>query len=87
MTVFVNGPALPQPGPDHQPWASQLHSALMNLLNSYSRAINTNAVAPNVAAGALKPGRPGEIAFITGTLKPAYYDGSDWRYFDTNAVV
>lgn len=87
MAALVKGPALPQPSDQIQPWAGQFYAGLVVLLTSYSRAINSNAIPQNVAPSTLQPGRAGEIAFITTTLKPAYYDGTDWRYFDTNAVV
>lgn len=87
MPTLVSPPALPQPAGDLDRWAPSLHASLMNTLTSFARAINTNSVARGVAPGSLIPGTQGEIVFISTTLKPAYFDGTDWRYFDTNAVV
>ena len=45
-------------------------------------------VLPSYSNVSLPGGNAGSVAFVTnGINKPAYYDGSDWRYFNDDTVV
>lgn len=58
----------------------------LNLLSSGQITANAPVRLASYASGSLPTADAGAVIFVTGTNRPAYFDGAVWRYFDGTAV-